>query len=796
MFEGQEQNGANPHPPKTKIPPHYQPATYRQAQGWFKDLNVWMIFLAVFLSALIGLFLFIFFFRPHWLFPPSPPIRQPLEEATSTSGHLGGHIGGDLNGDSTVSNGTSTKIQAENLAFGSFYQSSSLPAAVKIKPLTLPLDAKINLANYYESARQLNLDPYLDELNNKGFVVVDNPFRSEGNDFFSIFNSLSKRQLPFFLTADFLTYYYYTHWQGIFRSVEEDVFFDYIWNISRQFYQNADQRYRARLSAVGEVNDPLLEAERREAAFFAVTLELLKPARDQVAPAGTNRPDKFTDAEAARYDFALPIYLAADVPKEKENILAGQGVKKSPVMLYDQNYAVFVVPPAYQRTARLRNYYMAAKWFNVLYPLNYRSETCPDCALDQSDWLISFISACLIAEDFQNDQSLKNDWAKIYKVVSFFSGLRRDLTYLHYIDALKLNFGEDYEVEKVFSGPRTDVFKRAEKTAGALREYKFLTMEGAIDRDDPKQVKNIGMRLLQERYWPNDYILKQLVYPAVGEFQPPAEDPAAARHLKTACTILVNQKKDFYRCRGFGLDVINLIYPLPEHPALVANTYFANYPSQAGRLTAELGLFDRFSWHSNIYWQTLHIGQKYLQADYPLLAGSDIWREKKIRTVLSSWTALQLPADTLSRRVQEASSLAGIREGDLSLIEPEPALVAEFLADTKMLHEMLMALAVIQDADTISRKFRELIGELEVMAGIINKETAGQALDPADKKFISEFATSYTVSPAKEKIFTYYYPSGQSLVMAIEGVDLLLTVYETEGKKYLVFGPLFKFSEN
>ena len=184
-----------------------------------------------------------------------------------------------------------------------------------------------------------------------------------------------------------------------FKDIEANVFYDNLWDINQQLYTVAKTRYEARLSSIGNVNDSVLEGERLETAFFAVALELLKPAVNQVS--GGNAvadPSLFTKTEADRFYFVVPPYLRADVLAE-EKLIRGAGAPsaKSPVLLYARNYQDFSVPADYRGNAKLNNFYLTTKWLNSVFPLNYRTKDCSNCLFDQADWRINLTAASLIS---------------------------------------------------------------------------------------------------------------------------------------------------------------------------------------------------------------------------------------------------------------------------------------------------------------------------------------------------------------------------------------------------------------
>ncbi|MCX6800498.1 MAG: DUF3160 domain-containing protein, partial [Candidatus Falkowbacteria bacterium] len=248
--------------------------------------------------------------------------------------------------------------RAETLAYANFLKIDPTSIDSKINQIKLPINVKVDISNYYDVTRKINLDSYLNNLNKNGFSIIDNPFPVKGsNDFFTGFSALSDNQLPTLITSDFLLYYYQNTLKEVFESVKEENFYDELWDINKNLFDIADKRYRARLAVVGAVNDPILEAARKEAAFLAVTLEILKPKQDQVS-ANLNDTNKFNIKDLKKYYQVLPTYLKNDVPleidlmKEINTNNASQLIKKSPVLTYSKDYSQFILPEEYKKNAK------------------------------------------------------------------------------------------------------------------------------------------------------------------------------------------------------------------------------------------------------------------------------------------------------------------------------------------------------------------------------------------------------------------------------------------------------------
>ncbi len=111
----------------------------------------------------------------------------------------------NLNGDLDLA--TSTDLMIESLSFADFYKKEKIDIRPNFESYELPLNTKIEVINYHDTARKLNLDPFIDDLNNNGFALIDNPWKTEALDFYSAYAKLREEQIPLFISSDFLIYY-------------------------------------------------------------------------------------------------------------------------------------------------------------------------------------------------------------------------------------------------------------------------------------------------------------------------------------------------------------------------------------------------------------------------------------------------------------------------------------------------------------------------------------------------------------------------------------------------------------
>jgi len=704
------------------------------------------------------------------------------------------HLEGTEGGESGLEQeGKETAV--EYLYFSYFYKEPvSAIKDFKFPEYKKPMNVKVDVANYYDVSRKFNLDKGLDSLNNNGFAILDNPWPKEADDFYSLAVALDDKQVPLFISFDFISYYYQSVLKMAFKEIEQEVFYESLWEINYTLYESARIRYESHLREVGNINDRVLEGERLETAFFAVSLELLKPRMDQIDSENNFNSDKFTNQEQQKFSFSVPAYLSDDVLKELELIRAAKEKRKSPVLLYDRDYKSFVVPQEYKNNARLQNFYLTAVWLNSVFPLNYRSESCPECLLDKDDWRINFTAASLISRDFAQNQELKSEWARVYKIISFFKGLRDDWNYVHYRDGLRSTFGEDFDIIKLFAEDNAEAESNMENLRQNLLQRELVPMQGGLSLKTMAGYKIAGLQFLADFYWPNDFIFGHLSYPEVGVYQG-GEKPGAGN--VTACSF----QKKFQRCQGSSQDILTLIYPSWQGSLFLENSNYANYKEALARLRplADGGMNENL----NNYWSSLLISRYYLNipdSHLPAYLRSEQWRLRMSSAALGAWTDMQLPLDKMVLRSQndkEGNLGAIVGSSDYALVEPNLDYLERLLAHNQMLLGMFEAIGLNEKSSLATNNIKEAGRQLTILKTIIEKQAQGEALSAEDNQFIREFVHTYIVENNSEKTISWRNSAlGASIKESLGMPRLLIIAHPVGDKTVFAVGPIFNHQES
>ncbi len=690
-------------------------------------------------------------------------------------------------------------LEAEKLAFGMFYKKPKKEELeIRFKNYDLPINIKTDVVNYFKVYRKISLDPYIDNFNKNGFSFMDANFNSSKKDFFSMYREIASKGIPLYISDDFIFYYYQNNLKQVFKDVEQNVFYDNLWKINRELFNKAMVRYGRRLSEVGEVNDAILEAERMEAAYFAVALNLLQAQKNQVDFSNYNNTAKFNKDEAITYSFATPLFLKESVDKELKIIRSERKTKKSPILLFPINYSRFNIPSSYNRSAKLKNFYLTTKWLTIPFPLYYKDESCPNCLLDYDDWKINFLSSALIAYDMYEDQDLKNRWATIYKIISFFRGLRSDLTYLDYNRIFSEEFGNNYNIEEFFKGSKTKKKETLLRVRDKIADIKFADIQGPFLRDEQHK-PFLGMRILQEPFWPNDYLLNFLV----GKDMPIKKEVFLSnKELKKLNKTNCGGFDSGFRCRPFSLDVINLYYPVrKDYPFFRANTAYYTYDKKVSFLQKTISSYDDYAWNANVYWMTLDITKNLLDYDrkiLPVFMQSDLWQEKvDFNTVLGAWTNIHLGDDVWrvyeKKNNKQDSFNFGVICDKNNFIEPNIVFIKHLIAKNNMLIDMFDALKITKKTNTPVIKLSDLNVKLEQIISIIKKQLSGTEMSEIDCSFLDELTKRFQ-SLSVNKSFQIKLNSGV-LSEGINGVRPLGIIYQKGEDKIMAIGPVFNYQE-
>jgi hypothetical protein len=224
-------------------------------------------------------------------------------------------------------------------------------------------------------------------------------------------------------------------------------------------------------------------------------------------------------------------------------------------------------------------------------------------------------------------------------------------------------------------------------------------------------------------------------------------------------------------------------------------------------LENEFGAFDEEDWNKNLYWAQLYalkpLFTRYPEG-YPTFMQTEAWEDKQLNTALASWTELR--HDTIlyakqtyflgAPQIQEEKPVEGY-------VEPVPEFYARMLALTKMAHNGLAEMEVLDEQS--DKDFTTLENTLEKLLEISIKELEDKELTDAEYKFIRNFGQN--ISPMLENVDiksqssilvadVHTGPGGSVLEEGTGKLDLMIVAYkQPDGRIVLGTGPVMSYYE-
>ncbi len=653
------------------------------------------------------------------------------------------------------------------------YSKENLYFEADVPPYSLPLKAS-EIVNYDKFTQNISLtNESRDLLYKNGFVVIES--RAAGNIFEfepvrvnETYKDLKVADIPIFITSDSLLHLYHIQFDETLKRIEEKEFFDNLWKLDKALLEVSIEDYNR---LVGDnAPEEITEAARRNVAYFAVALSLLQPKPEQTEQSWEDpeRVISFDPQDTKQYSFEVPSFVKADVEAELR-LIEAQKRGMSPIFKYDEDYSQYTPRGHYRSSEKMKNYFKAVMWHGRMGMLLQ-----PDMIIaedPEKEARIQTMQALLISDQLDRDKNLQAKWDRIYEVTAFYVGYSDDLGPYEYVNAMDTVFGNDKERTN-FDSEKLTALK------SELGRYESPKIYGGIGKIIPAgsetESKTLeaakGFRFMGQRFTPDSYILQELNPPALNIMSLLGSE-RAKEHLKTQ-GISENEK------------------------------YKKAYKS----LENEFGAFDEDEWNKNLYWAQLYALKPLLVSypeGYPTFMQTKAWEDKQLSTALASWT--ELKHDTIlyakqtyfmgTPRIPEEKPVQGY-------VEPVPEFYARMLALTKMAHNGLAEMEVLDEQS--DKDFSTLERTLEKLLEISVKELENKELTDTEYEFIRNFGQN--IAPMLESVDI----TSQSSVMVADvytsaiGVleegtgklDLIIVAYkQPDGRIVLGAGPVMSYYE-
>jgi len=437
----------------------------------------------------------------------------------------------------------------------------------KIPEYKLPLNAAKEVKNFSDVVKKVGLSSAATDLLQKnGFVVIDTPkdLQAKADDFADYYGQLKTKDLPVFITADSLLHYYHIFFDTTLMKLERDLFYDDVWQMSQELYNNSLEVYN---NSTGD----LQEAAKRNLAYLSVAMELLKPKPDQVATDATLKSEYcdqnmdeatcqmvlkgvkeqygsktsfkyFSNDDLQKYSFQTSDIVKDTVTKEVDLISKHEGWKNSPLFVYKEDYSQYVPRGHYTKSEKLKNYFQAMIWFGRMTDLLNGTDQLQknDSACDgrwtgivsDYDAKIQTLQAELIAAKFLGSQDLQNHWQRMYAITGFFAGFSDDLGPYEYSKAIEDVLGKNFSVQDLetkFADLKNKLneLSYSPKIYSGLGQCEMAMSCPPLSDEEVQSLKvqaktllsqTKGFRLMGQRFALDSYLFSEIVSPYSGQY--------------------------------------------------------------------------------------------------------------------------------------------------------------------------------------------------------------------------------------------------------------------------------------
>ncbi len=519
----------------------------------------------------------------------------------------------------------------------------------------------------------------LDRLASDGLVVSP----GQEKEFFTLYEQARYENVPALVTSDSLLHVYHLLFSKVLRTAEEEYFIPLVRDLNS-----------AMLSRTGELHRDLKgtsweDAARRAVAFIGVASKLLDD------------------------DVRVPAYVEDVVEEELALIEEASRTAPSPVfptLEHGEDYTQYTPRGHYTKSDALKAYFRAMMWYGRM---TFRLKTSnPEAGRAETRSALLLVYA--LRTSVVNERSALEVWADVYSPTVFFVGRSDDLTVLQYGEVLDQVYGQHVTPEELTDEALLDRFIIE---TNKLPSPRILGMVISDLEDEEEETK--GLRFMGQRFVPDAYIFRQLIYRNVGQAQPPKR-------------------------RGLpnGLDVLGAMgseraYELLEE---LGETTYENYPRQMAEVREWLSGLDVADWTETLYNSWLYCFHPLLDEPgqgYPEFMRSTAWLDKQLNTALGSWA--ELKHDTILYAKQVYAELGGGPPPPPAVpprgyVEPVPEFYARLAALTAMTRDGLGKRGLLAQQDDESlRRLGELASSLQVIA---EKELHGEPLSEKEHELI------------------------------------------------------------
>jgi hypothetical protein len=561
-------------------------------------------------------------------------------------------------------------------------------------PIAAPVDVPLRFATFRETAVQIGPalahEPIAPDLSNVRIAYLLSPEQRQRlaqdglvvapgteKEFFTVYEQARYANAPLFVTSDSVLHVYHLLFNKTLRTAERDYFIPLLRDLNAAMLVQTDSQYQALRGTAWE------DAARRTVAFVAVAGRLLDE------------------------DFPIPDYAADLATAELALVEDAAGIMPSPLfpgLEFGEDYTQYIPRGHYTMSDDLTAYFKSMMWYGRM-TFRLRTDD-PDVGRAETRSALLLVYALRQAE--VNGQPALLAWADLYNPTVFFVGRSDDLTVLQYSQVMDNVYGVGATLTAVADDALLDSFI---DQADELPPPRILGL--VISESDDVEETTKGLRFMGQRFVPDAYIFRQLIYRNVGTSQEPRMLPS-------------------------GLDVMAALGSERAYEILdeMGETAYQNYPEQMAKMRTWTGSLTPEEWTETLYNTWLYSFFPLLEppdGNYPAFMQSTAWLDKQINTALGSWA--ELKHDTILYAKQVYAEMGGgpmppDPVPPINYVEPVPHFYARLAALTTMTREGLGDRGLLSERDEDSLlRLEELVLFLQTVS---EKQLRGEPLTTAD----------------------------------------------------------------
>jgi hypothetical protein len=513
-----------------------------------------------------------------------------------------------------------------------------------------------------------------------GFVVAPGVEK----EFFTLYEKARYDNQPIFITSDSLLHVYHLLFDKVLRTAEIEYFIPLLRDLNEALLSQVDEQYNVLKGG------PWEEAALRAVAFVGVASKLLDP------------------------EVNVPNYAADLVNAELALIEQADGMWPSPIfpgLELGEDYTQYIPRGHYTLSDDLKHYFTSMMWYGRM---TFRLKT-KDPEIGKEETRSALLLVQALKDASVADRPALDIWQELYSPTAFMVGRSDDLTVFQYLDVLEAVYGPDVGVSDLVDEKKLESFI---DLAFQLPPPKILGLV-IQDTDDIEETTK-GLRFMGQRFVPDAYVFRELIYRNVGTPDNPRGLPKGL---------------DLFAAMGS-----ERAYELLDE---MGETQYERYPEQMQKMRAWLSGLSTAEWTETLYNTWLFSFYPLIETPgegYPIFMGSPAWLDKQLNTVLGSWA--ELKHDTILYAKQVYAEFGGgppapPPEPPKGYVEPVPEFYARLAALTALTREGLGSRGLLDELDQNSLDTLETLARsLQTMA---EKELRGEPLSEDEYTMIREY---------------------------------------------------------